>query len=387
MLGSFSVRLLLTGETRERAAVNQKNGWAALRTHGSGYPLTPLYLKQHDKGHLTPQASMLGLRPQSKRSEQPRVGPLFWKEYLDSIKMVKICLIEPCRLVHRTRSTLPSLTHSGQILGSPRGSSARNTETRPRQTPTLLIASLFPPSKILPSPGISCATMAGWVQDQQSGNTTQRGRNVPPVFPPEHSPFVLVFHEPRRILSQFSARGSLRLVYRLPPRPAFISASRGGLENQEHTWSCVGTPSRSLPTTDRLGGVARARRATVMRSSAVTASILAQTSCIVRGGAELGSWGRKGAVRRSKGRKEDRRGGATRRMMHKRARPPQNLIPTLLNRGGVEGTRWWDSWNHNTGQKPISQLPAICGQNVRCRRVPCRRHIDIALHERSLVEP
>lgn len=49
--------------------------------------------------------------------------------------------------------------------------------------------------------------------------------------------------------------------------------------NHEHTWSCVGTPSRSLPTTDRLGGFARARRATVMMSSAVTASILAQTSC------------------------------------------------------------------------------------------------------------
>lgn len=49
--------------------------------------------------------------------------------------------------------------------------------------------------------------------------------------------------------------------------------------NHEHTWSWVGTPSRSLPTTERLGGVARARRATVMRSSAVTASILAQTSC------------------------------------------------------------------------------------------------------------
>lgn len=65
------------------------------------------------------------------------------------------------------------------------------------------------------------------------------------------------------------------------PYAAVLFPSPGGAAglNQEQTSACVGTPSRSLPTTDIVGGVANARRATVMRSSAVTASILAQISC------------------------------------------------------------------------------------------------------------
>ena len=203
--------------------------------------------------------------------------------FLDTLQSLchRISHVEAAHVEH-TRQYVPCLTqYTLPSLFAPSRRQARRTgmyDTTKSTSDSKIRHSSNQPS--------SAAVFKTTVQSNADSNDSpELGGRLPCSHPPtrfylKNNP-ATVPHLPYspRFETNKSSSATTTLHYCFPPAPPALASSKGALMNHEHTCSCVGTPSRSLPTTDRLGGFARARRATVMMSSAVTASILAQTSC------------------------------------------------------------------------------------------------------------